>query len=265
MIKKFFFVFFAASILLAQTNSLQEIKKLYEDYEYEKVIQQSNELLNDSQLPDSLKIDLYFMRAVSFFAIGNENLSRSNFENIFQLNKNYTPDLAKLSPKITNFFDKVKKEFLKKEEEKTYSPENLEKLKQLAIEREDELKFSMLKNIFLPGWGQVSLNNKNKGYALVGFSIVNLTAAIYFIIDTNKKENDYLNEIDKNLMPIKYSNYNDSYKKRNILISTFALVWIYSQLDLLLNNKYKIQQNLPEVNLSVEDKNLFKLNFKINF
>lgn len=265
MIKYYLFIFFTATILFAQTNSLQEIKKLYDDYEYEKVIQQSNELLNDSQLPDSLKIDIYFMRAVSFFAIGNENLAKANFENIFQINKNYTPDLTKLSPKIINFFNEVKKGYLKKEEEKIYSPENLEKLKQIASEREDELKFSMLKNIFLPGWGQVSLNNINKGYALIGFSLANLTAAIYYIIDTNNKENDYLNEIDKQLIPVKYSDYNDSYKKRNLLIGTFALVWIYSQLDLLLNNKYKIQQTFPDVSLSIEDKNLYKLNFKINF
>lgn len=265
MIKKILVIFFMASILFAQTNSLQEIKKLYEDYEYEKVIQQSNDLLNDPQLPDSLKIDIYFMRAVSFFAIGNEKLAKSNFENIFQLNNNYTPDLTKLSPKVISFFEEVKKEFLKKEEEKIYSPENLEKLKQSALEHENELKTSMLKNIFLPGWGQVTLNNKNKGYALIGFSLANLTAAVYYIIDTNNKENDYLNEIDKQLIPVKFSKYDDSYKKRNLLIGTFAIVWIYSQLDLLLNNKYKIQQNLPEVNLSVEDKNLIKLNFKINF
>ena len=136
MIKKFFFSFFLTTILFAQTNSLLEVKKLYEDYEYEKVIQTSNVLLNDEQFPDSLKIDLYFMRAVSFFAIGNENLSKTNFENLLKLNKNYILDTSKLSPKIINFFDEVKKEYLKKEEEKIYSPENLEKLKQLAQERE---------------------------------------------------------------------------------------------------------------------------------
>lgn len=265
MIKNFLLTFLFATILFAQTNSLQDIKKLYEDYEYEKVIQQSTSLLNDSQLPDSIKIDLYFMRAVSFFAIGNENLAKANFENILKLNKNFTPDLTKLSPKIINFFDEVKKEYLKKEEEKIYSPENLQRIKQLAQERENELKISMLKNIFLPGWGQVSLNNQNKGYALIGFSLATLTSAIYYIIDTNIKENEYINEIDKTLIPIRYSKYNNSYKTRNVLIGAFAVVWIYSQLDLLLNEKYKVQQYLPEINLSNENKSEFNLSFRIPF
>ncbi|MCX7874891.1 MAG: hypothetical protein N2321_01850 [Melioribacteraceae bacterium] len=265
MIKKFFFSFFLTTILFAQTNSLLEVKKLYEDYEYEKVIQTSNVLLNDEQFPDSLKIDLYFMRAVSFFAIGNENLSKTNFENLLKLNKNYILDTSKLSPKIINFFDEVKKEYLKKEEEKIYSPENLEKLKQLAQERENELKYSVLKNIFLPGWGQVSLNNQNKGYALIGLSISNLVAAFYYIYDTNKKENDYLSEIEKTLIPLKYSRYNDSYKKRNVLLSTFAFIWLYSQLDLLLNEKYKVQQNLPEINLIYDSNKNYKLNFLLRF
>jgi hypothetical protein len=265
MIKNFLFFFFIASVLFSQTIGLQEIKKLYEDYEYEKVIQLSSSLINDSTLTDESKIDLFFMRAVSFFAIGNETNAKKSFENILQIDKNFSPDLTKLSPKIINLFDETKKDFLKKEEEKTYSPENLEKLKQLALERESQLKNSFLKNIFMPGWGQVSMGNNNNGYALIGFSSANLMAMIYYIIDTNKKENDYINEIDKSLIATKYDRFNSSYKKRNILISSFALLWIYSQLDLLLNSKYSEIPTSTQISISSFQRNDLQFNFRIPF
>lgn len=265
MIKNFLLFFFISSVLFSQTIGLQEIKKLYDDYEYEKVIQLSSSLINDSTLTNESKIDLFFMRAVSFFAIGNESLAKKSFESILQIDKNFSPDLTKLSPKIINLYDETKKEFLKKVEEKTYSPENLERLKQLALERETQLKNSFLKNIFLPGWGQVSLGNNNKGYALIGLSSANFLAMIYFIIDTNKKENDYINEIDKSLITSKYNRYNNSFRARNVLISSFALIWIYAQLDILLNSKYS--ETPTNTNFSISDfgNNNIQFNFRILF
>lgn len=263
MIYKYLTIFLFATSLFAQTN-INEVKKLYEEYEYEKVIQLSSSLINDNQIPDSIKVEIFFMRAVSFFAIGNENQARLNYENLLNINKNFSPDATKLSPKILTFFDEVKKEFIKKQEEKIYSPENLERLKQLSQQNELALKYAMLKNIFLPGWGQVSLNNPNKGYALMGFSLVTLSAMSYYFFDTNKKETDYINEIDKNLIQQKYNKYNDSYKKRNILISTLAITWIYAQLDLLLNDKYKMPNDLSSLTIYLNEQKKLMFAIKID-
>ncbi len=51
-----------------------------------------------------------------------------------------------------------------------------------------------------------------------------------------KKEKDYLIEIDPSLIQIKYDSYNKSYKIRNVLIISYLVIWIYSQLDLFFFN-----------------------------
>ena len=57
---------------------------------------------------------------------------------------------------------------------------------------------------------------------------------VYFVFDTDSKRNDYLNAIEPSLIESNYDKYNTSYKIRNSLIITYAVIWLYSQLDLLV-------------------------------
>ncbi|OGV88193.1 MAG: hypothetical protein A3J88_01340 [Melioribacter sp. RIFOXYB12_FULL_38_5] len=95
-----------------------------------------------------------------------------------------------------------------------------------------------------------------------GLSTANLAAMIYYVFDTNKKEDAYLKETNKFLVDQKYASYNSSYKTRNILIATYAALWIYSQIDLhffnntlpdaeLQNDSSLVQQKESFVNISI--------------
>lgn len=251
--KRLLIILFAlTTILSAQENIIERIKKLcYEEYDYEKVIQLSNDLINSKELADSTRIDLFFMRGVSLYALGNESLARTSFENILGIKKTYMPDVRKVSPKVLLIFNEVKAEYFRQNPTQATSPEDIAKIISLAAERENKIKNAAIKNVFLPGWGQYSQGFTTKGIVFGTLSSANLAAMIYFIFDTNKKQDSYLLETNKNLVENKYSSYNSSYKIRNSLIVSFAALWIYSQIDMHFFNN-----SLPEAQLSEPINNL---------
>src|SRR3989339_290353 len=251
--KSLLLIFFVVTTFsYAQEATYEKIKKLcYEEYEYEKVIQLSNELIKKEGVEDSTLINLYLMRAISFYALDNENLVRISFENILKINT-----------KIIVIFNEVKAEFIRQNPMQATTPEDVAKIISLAAEKEAMLKAATIKNILVPGWGQMALNSTTKGILMGGLSTANLAAMIYYVFDTNKKEDAYLKETNKFLVDQKYASYNSSYKTRNILIATYAALWIYSQIDLhffnntlpdaeLQNDSSLVQQKESFVNISI--------------
>jgi hypothetical protein len=90
---------------------------------------------------------------------------------------------------------------------------------------------------------------------------------LYFIIDTNRKENDYLNTTNKQDINQKYSAFNNAFKTRNTLITTYALMWLYNQLDILFfSGDGSVQSQNNRFTFSpVLRKTDFDLTFKIVF
>ena len=60
-----------------------------------------------------------------------------------------------------------------------------------------------------------------------------MASGIYYIVKTNSREHDYLNETDRQKIAEKYDDYNSAYKTRNILLGAYAAIWTVAQLDLL--------------------------------
>lgn len=246
----------------AQEITFNQVKEQYEAFEYEKVIQLSNSLIKQSGITDSLKIEIYQMRVVSFYSLGDEISTQNSFREILRINKNYQPDPSKISPRLIAIFQVVKDDFLKSIKQETSSKDTLIQAQQEVSSI--QLKNSFLKNLFVPGWGQLSSGYSEKGYLLSIVSSANLISMFYFIFDSKKKETDYLKEIDKNLIPSKYDSYNKSYKLRNIFITSYVIIWIYSQIDLLLFSEgieTNFQQNdgITFYNNSAD----FKVNFRL--
>lgn len=242
MIKKLLFLTYTVllftSVLSAQEVTYEKIKNEYLSFEYERVIQLSGNFLKGSGIEDTIKIDVHFMRAISFYSIAVEDSAISNFLSILKINKNYIPDPQNISPKIIALFDQVKSDYLKSIEPPPVISDSLKQIQNSPEYIRQQMRISIIKNIALPGLGQIHKEDLPKGYILTAVSGINLAAMIYFIFDANNKSNLYLNETNKDLIQEKYDDYNSSYKTRNLLIASYAIIWIYSQLDLLLfNNK----------------------------
>ncbi len=234
--KKILFVIFlltGLSCSFAQETSFDKVKKLFEAFDYNNVIKSSEELLQKGNLSDSLTIEVHLMRAIAFYSNGDELSTRKSFENILKIKKNFTPDPSRIPPKLIQIFGEVKTEYMRNNPD-IEAPRDTTQAKQ-EIKHEDlgAMRSATITNLLLPGAGQFQIGNTSKGWIVSSAAALNLGAMIYFIIDTKKKENNYLNESDRTLMAQKYDDYNKTYKVRNVLIATYAAIWIYSQIDLL--------------------------------
>lgn len=222
----------AASYSFAQESTYSRIKKLFDDFEYEKVLQISNDVATQNDINDSLKVDVYLMRAVSFFYFQNEDQTKKSFVSILELKNSFMLDPDLYNPRFYDLFDQVKREFARPPDNEIAMQDSLSKIPQFIYDQQKLFKQAAVKNILVPGWGQLTINQSIKGWILTTLSTVNLGLMTYYSLETNKKEDAYLKETNKSLISQKYSDYNSSYKSRNLFIVSYLAIWLYSQLDL---------------------------------
>lgn len=246
------------SITTAQeNNAIASLQQHYQLFEYSKVVQRADELLLDKgRFSKKSLLAIYELKAASHFAMTNQQLARKAFIDLLKLDNGYELDDITYSPKLITFYKDVKKEFLEILELKDINPENdtIAKQKLSPIENlsenENEFPVALAKSILLPGLGHLHLEDNTKGWVLTTASTAILTSMIYFIADANSKETDYLAETNSQLIAIKYDEYNKSYNIRNLLIGTYAAIWIYSQIDILF-----FSNTLGSENISVKNTN----------
>lgn len=236
MIKTFltiFSVILVSSSLMGQVNSFLELKRDFEDFEYSKVILKSEQLLNNENISDSLRIEIYLMKAISHYSLGGIVETKTSFQNILLINRKYNPNPSQISPVLVAIFDEVKRDYDQQNPLPLDPLQNVKIDSTLPIIDYNHFKTSALKNLLVPGWGQISIGNTTKGIITTGVVALNFIMMLNSISNTNEKESAYLNETNQALIETKFSQYNSSYKTRNLLITSFAVVWLYSQIDFL--------------------------------
>lgn len=260
--------FLSAMGVYAQNASVDDVRTGYRSFEYEKVIRLSDQILKQGNVSDSLAVELYMMQAASYFSLGDENSARNSFRQLIRKNKNFTPDPVLYSPKIISIFNEVRAEFSEAEIIKSAEADSLNKATSIKTQAQMTLRSALVKNIVVPGWGQIQNGHSWKGGIITGAGLAALGGMIYFIADANKKETEYLNERDPLLIQGKYDDYNSAYKTRNVFIISYLAVWLYSQIDLIFfsseNLDYLPVQ--PAQGLSLENSGgNFSLSFRYSF
>ena len=266
-----FFFISTFSVLIAQTNKeLDALQNEYESFNYATVISKAHGLLLDKErFSDETIIEISTLKAASHYAMGELENTRKTFIEILKLNENFELSNISYSPKLVDFFHEVKAEFLdvlkvneeKYTQQKEVQPAFIDQTQLLTHERNTALAKSLL----LPGWGHLSLGDNTKGWILTSAGVAALGSMIYFIVDANNRENDYLSEINSAQIQIKYDEYNKSYKIRNALIATYAAIWIYSQIDILFFSNQLGSENISahiSDNLQLTNQNKITLSFK---
>ncbi len=234
---------FVSSISFSQTRiTIEEIKDKYESFEYRDVIRLSEIFLFDNfGITKEDSIDVLTMEAVSYYSLNEENSAEKALRQIIDIDRNYELNPSTVSPKIISLFEQLKiqhapplKEVQPTEsiQEQTKEPDyNL-----LIATKNDVYVNTFSRSVIFPGLGHLYLNKSAKGWVLASLTAATLPTMVYFIFDASSKEKDYLNEVEAALIEQKYSEYNSAYKTRNIFIAAFAVVWLYSQIDLLFNS-----------------------------
>lgn len=263
------FLFILPAYLICQDKiTIEETENKFQAFEYHAVIELADSLLasGDSLSADNL-IKILVMKGVSNYSLGNNDQSRRCFIELLKLNRDYELDPVRISPKIVVFFESIKYEFrdlVKPPEDDAIS--NTINSHEPPVLRVEPSVFQnrMLRSMILPGWGHLYANQTYKGWILTSASAANLGAMIYYIINTNIKEKDYLNESNQQQIQAKYDEYNTSYKIRNTLIISYAVIWLYSQLDLLFAPEESfIEQGGVELTMPGYNALPSRLNFSI--
>ncbi len=226
--------------LFAQSDELfTKMKNAYQTSNYQNAIELSN-LVIKQDLSNNRLIEVNEIRAVCFYSVGKKDSSKIYFIEILKIDDSYLPNQLFISPKIISFFNSIKLDYERivsnKKVQISQSKIDSSKIK----EDRDRIATTIAYSILLPGTGQLKIGESTKGMLLTGTSVVLLGGSIYYYLNTKKLETDYQNESDKKLIKEKYDAYNKSYKIRNILIASYGVVWIFSQLDLLVFNQEKL-------------------------
>ena len=216
----------------------------FRNFEYDSVITLAAKILQEREaLSTSDQIKVLEMKAVSHYSLLEMNASLSCFLEILKLDSSYALDPIKTSPKILSFFSEIKGGFQQEAAPPAEVRADTAKgLIQKIAPTESPLRNAMARSLLLPGWGHHYLHESKKAWPLSLAGAITLGAGIYFAFDCREKERDYLNEIEKAKMDAKYQRYNRSYKTRNMLLSSFAAIWLYSQIDILVFQKEKFGQ-----------------------
>lgn len=233
------------------SQSLSDVEELYENFEFEKVIQVSQKLLK-TEINNENRVKLLMLKGASEYSLGDVRNARTSFIDLLKIDSSYKINPLYYSPKIVELFNEVRSNYKSIRNAASDIPEKKQepkvdiKTEYKLVDNSKSITEAALKNIFIPGWGQLTAGNKSKGYIMGGGSIALLGSMIYSIVNTNSKYNDYITETNVNLIEGKYQSYNNSYKVRNLLIFSYAALWVYSQLDLYLFTEF----NLPQMNVS---------------
>ena len=255
----FLILFKFTTFITAQqnVNPIDTLVRLFESFQYPKVIAACDSLLkNNLTFTEKQLIEIYRVKGISEFSLLEEENAKKSFIAILNLDSEFELDSSSTSPKIIYFFNNVKSKYIddlnrqKELQTKQGTLYTSRVAKNIAVK--ENLKKAMLRSIVLPGMGHIFIGEKTKGLILTSLSAVSFCSMIYLIFNTNKRQNDYQSETDPNLMVERYNDYNNSYKFRNASIITFAVIWLYSQVDILFFTDFENEidlssQKLPQL------------------
>ncbi len=226
------FVFLALFIGLVRAsddNLFIKIDQSYKSFNYDEVIILCQKALQDSSVTNQVTLaDIYRFMGLSYYALGEMGPSYNKFNLLLKLNPQYQLDPSVTPPKILRFFNEIKVSI------KQMDSNNVSAIPDTVYIPAGPDKTSIIYSFVLPGSGHIREGYRTKGWILTTTALVTLGSSVYFIIETNKREKDYLNAVDKDIIEQEYRKYNDAYHKRNLSLGLFAGLWLYSQIDLLL-------------------------------
>jgi hypothetical protein len=217
-------------------GEIAQLDEKYRNFEYSEVIKLADKLLKIPAISAEDSVQILTIKAASCYSLNLLIESSLSYVTILKINKFFILDTSVWSPKIIEFFNEIKRDYLKKlEDEKTIlSKTDTVRITTVVFPDMSYAKESILKSILLPGLGHLDVNPDWTAYSLLAVSGLSLLSSVYFTLSTNSSEKEYLNEFDPLQISSKYDTFNKNYQLRNISIAVFAATWLYAQLDLLL-------------------------------
>jgi len=212
---------------------LLKLKNSFVAFEYEQTVTLADSiLLSRELLSEKDLIEVLRMQAIAHFSLDNLQLSENSFLSILEIQPNFTLNENETSPKIIAFYDKIKLDYLGQKIDT--DPGKLEAEQYHLTQMQNALrdyKSGMLRSLIIPGWGHYYINEDSKGLILNIGALLTLAPGVFYAIQTEKYEKEYLNMTDEDKIESSYRRYNNAYKNRNGFLVAFTVIWLYSQYD----------------------------------
>ena len=242
----FFFCLFVSLLIssvpvCAQSLSAQNEKlhQLFREFRYQEVIRLAEQTLETHQdLSVPQRCEILRLLALSYYSRQDMQGALKNFAEILTLDEHYRLDPLENSPKILAFFEEIRRQ--KQLTESKVPPPSADSLAAarvylIADSVRQSATLQMTYSLVLPGYGQVNRGEKLKGWLLLAGNFTLLGSALYFTAETNRLEKKYLQVTDPDKINGAWENYNRAYKSRNLFLSAFAVLWLYTQIDYIFH------------------------------
>ncbi len=207
-----------------------QLRFLYNEVKFGEVIQLGRRLLENPRRLDQKDLEqIHQFLALSFYNTGLTDSSRSHFYSLLSINPAYEPDPVETSPKILEFFHRIKNSFGKEREKRTAIPYRE------YVFVEDIRPAAALRSLVLPGWGQWYKAQRSKAYLFGGaFLSATVSVGISYALERNLRQK-YLDEKDPTRIGGRYDDYNSMSKTRRVMQYTALALWGASIADALFS------------------------------
>ena len=224
---------------------LPKLKSYFVAFEYEKTINLADSiLLSRDLLAENDLVEVLRMQAIAHFSMDNLTDAENSFLNILEIIPNFILSESETSPKIIAFYDKIKLEYLSRQVNHNPNMENDDQSRIIKIQDAiRSYKAGMVRSIVLPGWGHYYIDEDGKGLILNLGAILTIAPAVFYALQTEKLEKEYLNTTHEGKIASRYRRYNNAYKNRNNFLAAFAVIWLYSQYDYFLTDHVDVNSN----------------------
>ncbi|MBN1397728.1 MAG: hypothetical protein JXA06_06835 [Bacteroidetes bacterium] len=221
---------------------LQSIESLFNSGLYLNTELEGRRLLEYPGLNDSVRAEIYKNIAFSLIAQGKTGQAKDQFINLLKINPDYNLDPVYTSPKILAVFKESQEQFISSnkiikeiaEKQKANNKEVIGDAKLTSEQLSYKYKTISYRTIIFPGWEQLYQDRNRAGSLFMGAGIATLGSGIVFEFLRSSARKDYLSETDPSKINDKYNTYNRYYKAETISLVAFAVVYIASEVDVLL-------------------------------
>lgn len=231
-----FFILIKSTSVFSQGTEdklLEEIRDAYNQLNYtEAVIKAKMALQNYERFNSAQLTEIHKILALIFFSQNESEKARIHFENALSLTPELILDSLFVSPKILDFFNRVKEEREQKLEKES-NPKS--EIRYVLVQ--DPRASAALRSMILPGWGQLFKGEKTKGKVLLSLWSLGIVGSVVSHLARERAEDKYLSETNPAKIESRYNTFNTYHKLRNNLILFSAVIWIYSYFDAVLKGR----------------------------
>lgn len=224
-------------------STLHEIESLYNNARYVDAELEARRLSEEMSVSDSTKVQIEKWIAFSLIAQGRIAPARERFISLLSINPDFDLDAVLTSPKILSVFNDAKAKYRSNKRNQSDS---------LKADRQRIAQTITYRTALFPGWEQLHHGRTTSGSLFLGAGAATLGAGIAFEILRSNARDEYLKATIPTDINTKYDSYN-SYRKAEIYSFVgFAVVYLFSEIDVFTNTDSPLLSVQPSNNPLLE-------------